>query len=153
VVFVCEDNKWAISVDKDHSTAIRSNADRGVAYGVSGIAVTKNDAVEVFKAAGDAVARARKGGGATLIEVKTDRYLGHFQGDAEVYRPKDEVGELRKSDPIPSLGGVLRARGMLDDAKDKAIRDRVHGSVTKAFDFARQSPYPAPREALEHVFA
>jgi len=153
VIFVCEDNKWAISVDKDHSTAIRSNADRGAAYGVSGIAVTKNDALEVFKAAGEAVARARKGGGATLIEVKTDRYLGHFQGDAEVYRPKDEVGELRKRDPIPSLGGVLRTRGMLDDAKDKAIHDRVHLSVTKAFDFARQSPYPAPREALEHVFA
>ena len=119
----------------------------------SAIAMDKARSKEVFKAAGDAVARARKGGGATLIEVKTDRYLGHFQGDAEVYRPKDEVGELRKSDPIPSLGGVLRARGMLDDAKDKAIRDRVHASVTKAFDFARQSPYPAPREALEHVFA
>jgi pyruvate dehydrogenase E1 component alpha subunit len=152
-IFVCEDNKYAISVDKEHSTAIRSNADRGSAYGIPGVAVTKNDAVEVFKAAGDAVARARKGGGPTLIEVKTDRYMGHFQGDAEVYRPKGEVDALRKADPIPGLAGVLRARGMLDDAKDKALRDGVHARVTKAFDFARQSPYPEPREALEHVFA
>jgi pyruvate dehydrogenase E1 component alpha subunit len=118
-----------------------------------GIAVTKNDALEVFKAAGEAVARARKGGGPTLIEVKTDRYLGHFQGDAEVYRPKGEVDELRKADPIPALGSVLRARGLIDDAKDKAMRETVHGRVAKAFDFARQSPYPEPRAALEHVFA
>jgi pyruvate dehydrogenase E1 component alpha subunit len=153
VIFVCEDNKYGISVDKEHSTAIRSNADRAPAYGIPGVAVMKNDALEVFKAAGDAVARARKGGGPTLIEVKTDRYMGHFQGDAEVYRPKGEVDSLRKTDPIPGLAGVLRARGLLDDAKDKALRDGVHGRVTKAFEFARQSPYPAPSDALEHVFA
>jgi acetoin:2,6-dichlorophenolindophenol oxidoreductase subunit alpha len=152
-IFVCEDNKYAISVDKEHSTAIRSNADRGSAYGIPGVAVMKNDAVEVFRAAGDAVARARKGGGPTLIEVKTDRYMGHFQGDAEVYRPTGEVDALRKTDPIPGLAGALRPRGLLDDAKDKALRDGVHARVTNAFDFARQGPYPEPRAALEHVFA
>ena len=153
VVFVCEDNKYAISVEKTESTAIRSDADRAAAYGIRGIAVAKNDAVEVYKAAGEAVDRARKGGGATLIEVKTDRYMGHFQGDAEAYRPKGEVDELRKSDPIPILGNQLRARGALDDGKDAAIREKVHGRVQEAYDFARQSPYPAPPEALLHVFA
>ena len=152
-VFVCEDNNYAISVDKENSTAIGSNADRGPAYGMPGVAVTKNDAVEVFKAAGEAVARARSGDGPTLIEVKIDRYLGHFQGDPEIYRPKGEVDALRKTDPIPGLAGVLRAHGLLDDAKAKALCDGVHARVTKAFDFARQSPYPEPREAFEHVFA
>lgn len=153
VVFVCEDNKYGISVEKGHSTSIRSNAERAVAYGVPGIAVTRNDALEVFKAAGDAVARARSGGGPTLIEVKTDRYMGHFQGDAEVYRPKGEVAELRKSDPIPGLGVVLRARGMLTEDKEATVRQQVHERVTRAFEFARRSPYPEPAQALEHVFA
>jgi len=152
VIFVCEDNKYGISVDKEHSTAIRSNADRAAAYGIHGIAVAKNDALDVFAAAGEAVARARKGSGPTLIEVKTDRYMGHFQGDAEAYRPKEEVEQLRKNDPIPGLGDRLRARGLLDEAKDAAIRDKVRERVRLAFDFARQSPYPEPREALEQVF-
>ena len=151
-IFVCEDNKYAISVEKSESTAIHSDADRAAAYGIPGVAVAKNDALEVYEAAGEAVARARKGGGPTLIEVKTDRYMGHFQGDAEVYRPKGEVGELRKNDPIPSLGKHLRARGILDDSKDAAIREKVHGLVQKSYEFARQSAYPEPREALQHVF-
>ena len=153
VLFVCEDNKYAISVEKTDSTAIRSDADRAAAYGIPGIAVMTNDALEVFEASGEAIARARKGGGPTLIEVKTDRYMGHFQGDAEVYRPKNEVGELRKDDPIARLAKHLRTRGLLDDAGDAAIRDKVHQRVQQAYEFARQSPYPDPREALQHVFA
>ena len=153
VVFVCEDNKWAISVDKVHSTSVVSNAVRAAAYGIHGISVEKNDALEVFSAAGEAVERARKGGGPTLIEVKTDRYMGHFQGDAEVYRPKGEVEELHRHDPIDALAGYLRTRALLDDAQDKALRAKVQATVREAYDFARQSPYPEPSEALEHVFA
>ena len=152
-IFVCEDNKYAISVEKTESTSIRSDADRAAAYGIPGIAVPRNDAIEVYEAAGEAIARARKGGGPTLIEVKTDRYMGHFQGDAEVYRPKGEVGELRKDDPIPTLGKHLRGRGLLDDAKDDALREKVHARVLQVYEFARNSPYPEPRDALAHVFA
>ena len=117
-----------------------------------GIAVQNNDALEVFEAAGISVARARKGEGPTLIEVKTDRYLGHFQGDPEVYRPKGEVEQLRRNDPIVRLGGQLRQRQLLDDARDSAIRARVHRQVEQAYEFARNSKYPNPSEALEHVF-
>lgn len=152
VIFVCEDNGYAISVVKTASTAIPSNAVRAAAYGLPGIAVEKNDALAVFAAAGEAVARARSGGGATLIEVKTDRYMGHFQGDAEVYRPKDEVAQLRSVDPIPALAATLRAQGLLDDARDGAIRERAGAQVTAAFDFARASAYPDAAEALQHVF-
>jgi len=152
VLFVCEDNKYAISVPKAASTAIGSNAQRGAAYGMPGVSVDHNDAVEVFRAAGEAVARARSGGGPTLIEVKTDRYMGHFQGDPEVYRPKGEVDELRAHDPITALGAKLRAAGLLDDGKDAALRETVRGKVNEAFDFARTSPYPDPSEAFQHVF-
>jgi acetoin:2,6-dichlorophenolindophenol oxidoreductase subunit alpha len=153
VVFVCEDNKWAISVEKSVATAIASNADRASAYGMPGVRVEHNDALEVFEVAGEAVARARRGDGPSLIEVKTDRYLGHFQGDPEAYRPKGEVEELRKHDPIPMLGAHLRERGLLDDTSDAAIGARVHRRVSEAYTFARESAYPTPDEALEHVFA
>ncbi|HEX4984650.1 MAG TPA: thiamine pyrophosphate-dependent dehydrogenase E1 component subunit alpha [Burkholderiales bacterium] len=153
VIFVCEDNKYAISVEKSHATAVASNAARAAAYGIPGVAVARNDALDVFEAAGNAVSRARAGQGPTLIEVGTDRYMGHFQGDAEVYRPKGEVGELRKSDPIPALEATLRQAALLDDAAGAAMRERVRGRVAAAFDFARKAPYPQPREALEHVFA
>ncbi len=152
VVFVCEDNKWAISVAKGMSTAIASNADRSTAYGIPGVRVEKNDAVEVFEVGGEAVARARRGDGPSLIEVKTDRYFGHFQGDAELYRPKGEVEELRRNDPIPALAAHLRARGLLDEAGDAAIRARVQRVVTEAYEFARSSPYPESAEAAQHVF-
>ncbi|MDO9113491.1 MAG: thiamine pyrophosphate-dependent dehydrogenase E1 component subunit alpha [Polaromonas sp.] len=153
VVFVCEDNRYAISVPKAQATSVVSNATRAAAYGMEGIAVGRNDAIAVHDAAAVAVRRAREGGGPTLIEVKTDRYMGHFQGDAEVYRPKGEVDELRKSDPIPALGNELRRRGLLDDAKAAAIATRAEGRVVAAFTFARESAYPPAAEATEHLFA
>jgi pyruvate dehydrogenase E1 component alpha subunit len=87
-----------------------------------------------------------------LIEVKTDRYLGHFQGDPETYRPKGEVAELRKHDPIPRLAAQLRDLQLLDDASQAALVERVKHEVAEAYVFARSSPYPAPEEALQHVF-
>lgn len=152
VLFVCEDNSWAISVAKKTSTAIASNADRAAAYGMPGVDVEHNDALEVFEVAAEAVGRARRGEGPSLIEVKTDRYLGHFQGDAEAYRPKSEVEELRKHDPIPALASHLRERGLLDDQTDTDIRARAHKRVTDAYTFARESAYPAVEEALRDVF-
>jgi len=152
VIFVCEDNSWAISVPKTASTAIPSNADRATAYGMPGVRVEHNDALEVFEVAGEAVARARSGGGPSLIEVKTDRYLGHFQGDAEAYRAKDEVPGLREHDPIPALAAHLRERGLLDDGSDSRIRARADQRVTQAYAFARESAYPTAEDALRDVF-
>jgi len=153
VLFVCEDNKWAISVEKTVATSVHSNSERAAAYGIPGVRVEKNDAVEVYSAAGEAVARARRGDGPTLIEVQTDRYFGHFQGDAEVYRPKDETKELRQHDPIPALAALLKQSGIADDAALERMRAEAVRQVEAAFDFARKSPYPEPAEALEHVFA
>lgn len=152
VIFVCEDNKYAISVEKVDSTSVPWNADRAAAYGIPGVLVERNDALEVFQAAGAAIARARRGEGPTLIEVKTDRYLGHFQGDPEIYRPKGETAELRKNDPIPVLATQLRRMGLLDDAGEATITARVASRVEAAYAFARASAYPEPEEALRHVF-
>lgn len=153
VIFVCEDNHWAISVPKEHATSIASVADRAAGYGMPGVRVPHNDPLEVFDAAGVAVARARRGEGPSLIEVKTDRYLGHFQGDPEVYRPKGEVAHLREDDPIPRLATMLKHDRLITEAGDAQLIARVKQRVAEAFDFARRSPYPVPHDALNDVFA
>jgi pyruvate dehydrogenase E1 component alpha subunit len=153
VVFVCEDNHWAISVPKDAATSISWVADRAPAYGMPGVKVPENDAMAVYEAAGPAIARARRGEGPTLIEVKTDRYLGHFQGDAEVYRPKDEVPKLRANDPIPRLAVQLAGKGLMSDADRAASESAAKARVAEAFRFARESPLPKPADALADVFA
>ena len=142
----------AISVEKSESTAVAWNADRASAYGMPGVLVEQNDALAVYEAAGAAIERARRGEGPTLLEVKTDRYLGHFQGDPEIYRPKGEVEELRKHDPIPRLGAHLRKLGLLDDAADTAMRALVSARIADAYEYGRTSPYPKPEDALLHVF-
>ncbi|HSN92285.1 MAG TPA: thiamine pyrophosphate-dependent dehydrogenase E1 component subunit alpha [Anaeromyxobacteraceae bacterium] len=153
VIFVIEDNAWAISVPKTASTAVPSNADRAAAYGIPGVLVPVNDPVAIWEAAGMAVERARRGEGPTLMEVRTDRYLGHFQGDPEVYRPKGEVEELRKRDPIPKMKELLLGKKLLTEAKDQEIRAGVEKELDAAFEFARTSPAPEPKDALLHLFA
>lgn len=153
VVFVCEDNKYGISVPKAAATAVASNADRAAAYGMPGILVESNDPLKVFAAAGQAVQRAREGKGPTLIEVKTDRYMGHFQGDPEVYREKGEVNTLKQHDPINLLRRQLLEKHLLDEGADDALRERSSARIQKAFEFGRSSPYPEPQDALLHVFA
>lgn len=152
-IFVVEDNTYAISVSKTMSTSIVSNADRAAAYGIPGIRVDDNDALAVYEAAGEAVARARRGDGPSLIEVKTDRYFGHFQGDPELYRPKGEVEGLRQNDPIRKLREHIINTGAATVAELDRLDQEAEAKVMEAFDFARSSPYPAPEEALQHVFA
>lgn len=153
VVFVCEDNGWAISVAKDAATAVPSNATRAAAYGMEGVAVEDNDAFAVYEAVGPVIERARAGHGPALVEVRTDRWFGHFQGDPEVYRAKDVVAGLRRNDPIARLGAALRGRDLLDDARDGTLRDRAETRVATAIEFARASIYPDAAEATQHVFS
>lgn len=153
VIFVVEDNAWGISVAKAASTAIPNNAARAAAYGMPGHHVTGNDPIAVFAAAGEAIALARNGGGPSLIDIETDRLAGHFMGDAEAYRPKGELETLRARDPIPALADKLRAEDGVTEGELAAITERARGKVDDAIQFARDSDYPEPEEALEKVFA
>jgi TPP-dependent pyruvate/acetoin dehydrogenase alpha subunit len=153
VIFVIEDNAWAISVPRSKSTAVSSNADRAAAYGIPGVLIPENDALAIAEAAGVAVERARRGEGPSLLEIRTFRYLGHFQGDPETYRPKGEVEELKKRDGIARFGRVLTAQKLLTDSLDAELRAGVERELDDAFEFARSSPYPEPADALLHVFA
>lgn len=153
VVFICEDNAYAISVPKEASTAIADNSDRASAYGMPGVLVPENDPVAVYEVAGEAMARARSGNGPSLIEVKTDRLWGHFEGDADAYRTDDFKAAMGKRDAITVYGDRLLSEGIMTAAQRDEITKRVHGEVDAALDFARTSPEPAPEDALLHVFA
>ncbi len=153
VVFVIEDNAWGISVPKSASTAIAHNDLRAAAYGMPGLRVADNDPLAIFAAAGTAIERARAGQGPSLIEIETARLAGHFIGDAEGYRPVDELPALRSRDPIPRLREKLLDDGLVTPAEEAEIVDQAAASVAAAIAAARAAPYPAAGEAFEHVFA
>ena len=152
VVFVVEDNLYAISVPKSASTAVRSNAERGAAYDMPAIQVDGQDVVAVYEAAREAINRARSGGGPSLIEAVCYRFRGHFEGDPEHYLPEGVKEQWKQRDPIKILGDQLKAQGWMTDAEAKAIQERMTALIAEAESFARESPYPAPEEALKHVF-
>ncbi len=153
VVFICEDNAYAISVPKELVTAINDNSDRATSYGMPGVLVPENDPVAVYEVAGEAIARARAGDGPSLIEVKTDRLWGHFEGDADAYRTDDFKAAMSDRDVIVAFGSRLAADGVLTDGEQENIRKEMYAEVDEAFEFARSSSEPKPEDALLHVFA
>ncbi len=153
VVFVCEDNAWAISVPKDKATAIANNSDRASAYGMPGVLIPDNDPVAIYEAAGEAVARARRGGGPSLIEIKTDRLLGHFEGDPQLYRTKEEMETITQRDAIRRFERQLIESAAMTQVDVDHVWEAARAEVADAVEFARSSPYPAPEAALLHVFA
>ncbi|MDR8017626.1 thiamine pyrophosphate-dependent dehydrogenase E1 component subunit alpha [Ectopseudomonas guguanensis] len=152
VVFVIEDNAWGISVAKAASTAIERNYLRAAAYGMPGVFVPGNDADAIFAAAGEAIARARAGEGPSLIEIETHRLAGHFMGDGETYRPAGEKEALLAKDPIPAYRQRLLTLGVADEPTLAGLEEVARGRIDAAVQFARDSAYPAPEEALEMVF-
>lgn len=140
VVFVVEDNEWGISVPRTASTAVASNADRAPGYGMPGVRVEDNDVEAVYEAARTAVDRARAGDGPSLIEVSTVRLLGHFEGDAQGYRP--ELAGVPDRDPIPRYEARLVEAGVLDEATKQEVAREAEERVEAAITFAKDSPCP-----------
>lgn len=151
-IFVVEDNLYAISVPKSKSTSVKSNAERAAAYGVPGVLVDGMDVMAVYEAAGEAIDRARRGEGPSLIECLCYRYRGHFEGDPQLYKPEGEEEEWRKKDPILRFQEKLIEQGVLTEEEAAQIQEEMTAAVEEAVTFARESPYPEPEEALQHVF-
>lgn len=152
VVFVIEDNAWGISVSKRASTAVPRNDVRAAAYAMPGVYVEGNDPYAIFAAAGEAIERARAGGGPSLLEIETFRLAGHFMGDPEGYRPEGEKDGLTARDPIPAMRARLLAEGDADEGWLEAAEARAAERVEKAVAFARAAADPAPEDALTSVF-
>jgi len=153
VVFVCENNLYAMGTRQSRVMAIENIADRAVAYGIPGIVADGNDVLAVFEAARAAVERARRGEGPTLIECKTYRQKGHSRFDAATYRPKEEVETWMKKDPITRLQTRLFDTGILTEAEAQKMIQEAKRTVDEATKFALESPFPQPEEALEDIYA
>jgi len=153
VIIVIEDNDWGISVAKSASTAVAKNSDRAAAYNMPGIHIEHNCPDKIFSATKEAIDRARNGGGPTLIEIKTSRLAGHFMGDAEEYRPKGEKSQLLQEDPIPIYRQKLLDANIITPDYELALVAETQQLIEQAITFARDSEYPAPEEAMLHVFA
>ncbi|AVP63424.1 pyruvate dehydrogenase (acetyl-transferring) E1 component subunit alpha [Clostridium botulinum] len=152
VVFVCENNLYGISMSQSRHQAIKDVADRGVAYNVPGIVVDGNDVFAVYEAAEEAIKRAREGKGPTLIECKTYRHRGHFEGDPCVYKPTEEQEEWLAKDPIPRFEKYLVENEILIEEKLKEVQSKVECEIDEAVDFANNSPYPELESVLEDVY-
>jgi len=153
VVYVCENNLYAMSTPFRDAFAIPDVALRAAAYGMPGVVVDGNDVLAVRARMREARERARSGAGPTLIECKTYRLLGHSRGDPRRYRTPEEEAEWRRKDPIRRFRAELARRGILSPARDREIRRETRRAVSEAVRFARRSPDPDPRTLLEGVFA
>jgi TPP-dependent pyruvate/acetoin dehydrogenase alpha subunit len=152
VVFVCENNRFAQYTSFERTTAVTDLARRADAYGMHGETVDGNDVLAAHAATLAAVERARVGEGPSLLNMETYRYGGHFVGDAEEYRAKEEVAAWREQDPISRFEGRLVEAGGLDERARAAVWEDVAAEVAEAERFAEESPYPDPAGALEGVF-
>jgi pyruvate dehydrogenase E1 component alpha subunit len=153
VIFVCENNLYAMGTRQSTVMAIENVADRAVAYGIPGVVVDGNDVLTVYEATQKAVERARKGEGPTLIECKTYRLKGHSRVDSAKYRPKEEVEEWLAKDPIKRFKEKLLQTNAMTESEIQQIEKEVSDDIEEAVKFALESPYPAPEEALEDVYA
>lgn len=149
--FICvvQDNEWGVSTSKKESTAVERNSDRASAYGMAGEYVASNDPDDIYEAAARAMARARSGGGGTILELRTARLAGHFMGDQQAYIPE----QMKQADPIPPYRAKLVAAGVLTEAEADAIAVAATAEIAEAVAFAQASPYPEAHEAFDHVFA
>jgi pyruvate dehydrogenase E1 component alpha subunit len=152
VIFVCENNLYAMGTRQSRVMNIENIADRATAYGIPGVTVDGNDILAVYKAAHNAVERARKGEGPTLIECKTYRQKGHSRVDPAKYRPKEEVAEWLRRDPIKLFKEHLAQKHALTESELQQIEEKTTVKIEEAVKFAIESPYPAPEEALEDIY-
>ena len=153
IIFVCENNHYGISMSQDRHQAIKDVADRGAAYNIPGIAVDGNDPLAVYEAASEAVARARAGKGPTLLECKTYRQHGHFEGDPAIYKPKEEQAAWMEKDPMPRYAKFLVDNGVCTEEEVKAMDDQVAKEIEDSIAFADAQPIPSLESAVVDVYS
>ena len=144
VVFVCENNGWAESTPTSYATSVADIASRASAYGIPGIVIDGADYLDVFEKAGEAIERARSGGGPTLIEAKLTRMRGHYVGDPEQYRSRVERRAARAADPLASLAATVVLGDYLKD---------VEAELDSAYESALSAPWPDPSTVEDYVLA
>ncbi|KIY99248.1 pyruvate dehydrogenase E1 component subunit alpha [Monoraphidium neglectum] len=158
-IFVVENNKWAIGMSHGRATNPTLGDEdpyiykKGPAFGMPGVHVDGMDVLKVREVAQEAIARARRGDGPTLIEAETYRFRGHSLADPDELRSKEEKAKYAARDPIPQLKDYMLANGLATEADIKEIHDKVMAEVEDSVKFADESPKPDKGQLLENVFA
>jgi 2-oxoisovalerate dehydrogenase E1 component alpha subunit len=153
LIFVCENNRYAISVEQSKQMAVANVADRAPAYGFPGVVVDGNDVLACFAAMKEAVARARSGQGPTLIECKTYRFQPHTSDDDDrSYRSREEVEEARRNDPVSLFAGYLTGQGLARDEEIASMAEELKADLDEDIDKAWSAADPDPSTLTRHVF-
>lgn len=153
VLFVCENNMYAATTPVKKALSVDRVSKRASAYSIEGMTIDGTDVLEVYETAKKLVEGIRSGKGPALLEALTLRVRGHFEGDPQEYRPRDEVEKfVRERDPIVRFRNYLIDKGLLNDAKDEEIKSKIDREILEAVDFARRSPYPRPETALDYTY-
>jgi len=153
IVFVCENNLYAITVPASTACSVVDIAERASSYNMPGKVVDGNDVMAVFTVANKAVRRARTGKGPSLLECKTYRYEGHWIGDPIVYRTKEEEQKWKQKDPILKFADILIEEKTIPKDWIESIRQQIHKEIEQAEVFALTSPDPDPEEAFTDIYA
>ncbi|MBU7024006.1 MAG: pyruvate dehydrogenase (acetyl-transferring) E1 component subunit alpha [Theionarchaea archaeon] len=151
VIFVCENNLYAMGTRQSMVMKIEDISQRAAGYGIPGVTVDGNDVMAVYEEAHKAVTRARNGEGPTLLECKTYRHKGHSRFDPAKYRPQEEVDEWMARDPVESFREKLLDKGIPEEFLHK-IESTVESEIEEAVEFAQESPLPEPEDALNDVW-
>jgi pyruvate dehydrogenase E1 component alpha subunit len=152
VIYVCENNLYAASTPVRMVVKIKDLAERASSYAIPGVVVDGNDAISVYEAATRAIEKARGGQGPTLIECKTYRRCGHSRSNAGNYRDKEEERIWLARDPIVILRERLIREGVLLSGDSKQMEEEIAKEIAQAVDFAKNSPWPKPEDALEDAW-
>ncbi len=153
VLFLCQNNQYAISSPLEREMPVKNVADRACAYGIPGVIFDGNDFLQVYATIKQAVERARCGLGATLLEAKTYRLVPHSSDDDDrTYRSREEVERWKKRDPLVLARTYCSENELLDETKNEEFEKRAREIVDDADEFARNAPFPAPEEALQGVW-
>jgi len=154
IVFLVQNNEWAISTPQDMQMKVANVADKAPGYGIPGVVCDGFSPIATYKVMHDALERARSGGGPTIVEAKCYRFLSHSTDDDDrTYRSREIIEERRKLDPVPRFEAVLIEAGVIDDARAKALKADVLRETNEATDAAEAQPYPTVESLYENITA
>ena len=157
VIFLCENNQYAVTTHFSETVAVENISDRAVAYNMPGVLVDGQDAMAMYEATREAVARGRAGQGPTLLEARTYRYEDHSEGLGRIlrepYRTEEDVEMWRKRDPIDIHKAMLLEQDIATQEEIDALDADVIATIEEALEFARESPYPKPEDLFEDMYA
>jgi pyruvate dehydrogenase E1 component alpha subunit len=153
VIFVCENNRWAEFTPQSESMCIEDISIRARSYGMPGLTVNGSDLFSVMDGARDAITRAREGGGPTLLECKTFRFRGHYEGDPQKYRNEREYREIQLHDPIGNFKNKVYRERLIEKWELEKIEQDVESIIFEAIKYAEKSPYPEFEMEIERAYA